>query len=319
MNTLIFGGVFSLFLAGGINGWDFLFTGKWVVAGVEHAAQQLPEHAPIRGRVLFLSPHPDDETLSAGGMLQDVLKHGGDVAVVFLTNGDGFPWDVRYSSGKLNVNASAYLKLGRERQSEASLATNALGIAGSNVYFLGFPDRGLKSVYLTSYLVPYTGRYTQVNHVPYANAYKPGSPYTGQQLERQVLEIAHKFNPTVIMAPTPLDQHPDHQATSYMASRVLSALPKAKMLYYMVHGGLEWPLPKGYHPRLPLSPPSDNVQGIEWQKYTLTDEQKQGKYRAMRFYKSQLQVLGRYMMAFNRDNELLLSPPMEGQDDRTDP
>ncbi|GGJ30539.1 PIG-L deacetylase family protein [Deinococcus roseus] len=319
LNTLIFVLIFCLFLAAGINGWGFLFTGKWVVAGVEHAAKQLPDHAPVRGKVLILSPHPDDETLAAGGLIQDVLQHDGDVVVIFLTNGDGFPWDARYSSGKLMVNASVYLKLGRERQNEATLATNTLGVPARNVYFLGFPDRGLRSVYLTNYLIPFKSRYTQVDHVPYANAYKPGSPYTGQELEKQVLAIARKFNPDVIMAPTPLDQHPDHQATSYMSSRVLSELPHTKILYYLVHGGVEWPLPKGYHPDLPLSPPAETIQGIEWQKYPLTSAQQKQKYRAMLFYKSQVQILGRFMQAFSRENELVLPPVMDVHNDRTNP
>lgn len=319
LNTLIFLVIFCVFIAAGINGWGFLFTGKWVVAGVEHAAKQLPDHAPVRGRVLVLSPHPDDETLAAGGLIQDVLQHDGEVAVIFLTNGDGFPWEARYSTRKLMVGSGVFLKMGRDRQTEATLATNALGVPAKNVHFLGFPDRGLRSVYLTNYLIPYKSRYTQVDHVPYSNAYKPGSPYTGQELERQVLEIARKFNPDVILAPTPLDQHPDHQATSFMSSRVLSELPRARILYYLVHGGVEWPLPKGYHPSLPLSPPAETSQGIEWQKYPLSEKQQKQKYKAMQYYRSQLQLLGRFMEAFNRENELVLPPVMDVHDDRKNP
>lgn len=319
LNTLIFLIIFALFLAAGINGWGFLFTGKWVVAGVEHAAQQLPEHTPIRGRVLVLSPHPDDETLATGGLIQDVLQNNGEVAVVFLTNGDGFPWEARYSTRKWNVEPRVFLKMGRDRQTEATLATNALGVPAKNVYFLGFPDRGLRSVYLTNYLIPYKSKFTRVDHVPYNNTYRPGSPYTGQELEKQILEIAQKFNPDVILAPTPLDQHPDHQATSYLSSRILSEFPHAKILYYIVHGGVEWPLPKGNHPELPLSPPAETSQGIEWRRYPLTEKQQQQKHKALLYYKSQLQILGRYMLAFNRENELVLPPVVDVHDDRKNP
>ena len=42
-------------------------------------------------RLMVFSPHPDDESLGAGGLIQRVLAAGGKVRVVFMTNGDGFP------------------------------------------------------------------------------------------------------------------------------------------------------------------------------------------------------------------------------------
>jgi len=51
-------------------------------------------------RLLIFSPHPDDESLRAAGLIQRVLKEGGKVKVVFMTNGDGFPegWRGRIAS-----------------------------------------------------------------------------------------------------------------------------------------------------------------------------------------------------------------------------
>ena len=42
-------------------------------------------------RLLVVAPHPDDETLGAGGLIQRVRHAGGAVKVVFMTSGDGFP------------------------------------------------------------------------------------------------------------------------------------------------------------------------------------------------------------------------------------
>ena len=42
-------------------------------------------------RLMVFAPHPDDESLGAGGLIQRVLNSGGQVRVVFMTNGDGFP------------------------------------------------------------------------------------------------------------------------------------------------------------------------------------------------------------------------------------
>lgn len=42
-------------------------------------------------RALIIAPHPDDETLAAGGLIKSVLSRGGQVKVVMVTNGDGQP------------------------------------------------------------------------------------------------------------------------------------------------------------------------------------------------------------------------------------
>src|SRR5262249_6702771 len=48
---------------------------------------QIPPHT----RLMVFAPHPDDETLAAGGLIQHVVAKQGTVRVVFLTNGDGYP------------------------------------------------------------------------------------------------------------------------------------------------------------------------------------------------------------------------------------
>ncbi len=51
-------------------------------------------HAQLRlGPVdlLVFAPHPDDEVIGAGGLLQLALRSGKRVLIVFVTNGDGYP------------------------------------------------------------------------------------------------------------------------------------------------------------------------------------------------------------------------------------
>src|SRR5262250_1622088 len=43
-------------------------------------------------RLLVLAPHPDDELVGCGGMIQRALAAGAAVRVVFLTYGDGNEW-----------------------------------------------------------------------------------------------------------------------------------------------------------------------------------------------------------------------------------
>ena len=39
-------------------------------------------------RLLVFAPHPDDEVLAAGGLIQQVREAGGIVHVVYVTSGD---------------------------------------------------------------------------------------------------------------------------------------------------------------------------------------------------------------------------------------
>ena len=66
-----------------------LLVGGVAVAGA--LAAQPTELAVKRGeRLLVVAPHPDDETLGAGGLIQRVLAHGGTVRVMLVTAGDGY-------------------------------------------------------------------------------------------------------------------------------------------------------------------------------------------------------------------------------------
>src|SRR5262245_43450761 len=73
-------------------------------------------------RLLVFSPHPDDETLGAGGLIQRVLDAGGAVKVVFMTSGDGFPAGVALVRHTLAPTAQDYRTYGMLRQEEAKRA-----------------------------------------------------------------------------------------------------------------------------------------------------------------------------------------------------
>lgn len=294
-----------------INGWSWLPTGRATVRKVEVSAAQLPVMAPLTGKVLFVSPHPDDETLAAGGLLQDIQARGGQVYVVFLTNGDGFAIDARATHRSITASHADMLRLGKRRMQEAKDAAQALGIPESHVYFLGFPDKGLNAIYLQNYLTPLTSQYTGVNRVPYAGTVKPAAPYTGRELEDLLGRVFDHVGPDVVLTPSFFDNHPDHRTAAYLGTR-LASLYGAQQYFYMVHGGVEWPLPKGLHQTLPLSPPRQTLQGITWNRYLVTPAQQAKKMAAIRAYKTQLAVIPRFMWAFVRENELLLPAPKPG-------
>jgi LmbE family N-acetylglucosaminyl deacetylase len=89
----------------------------------QSAAAALPDVVmPQSGqRILVFSPHPDDETIGAGGYIAQSIENGADVRIVLVTDGDFHGnEDVRYA--------------------EFKKATQILGVSGSQLVFLGLPD-----------------------------------------------------------------------------------------------------------------------------------------------------------------------------------
>lgn len=261
-------------------------------------------------RVLLLSPHPDDETLCCAGMLQQAVAAGAAVYVAWLTSGDGFEWDAVLLRRTPDPGDAAMLELGRQRMNEARAAAEVLGIPQAHLRFLGYPDQGLLRLFLDYYYLPFTAPHTGVDRVPYPGTLSPGAAYTGENLERDLEKLLEETRPTVVLAPSPLDAHPDHRATGDLTLRVLGKRKElGKARFWIVHGGLEWPLPKGLHKNLPLEPPPRG-RGLPWQRVNLGPEQIEAKLQAARAHHSQMLILGRFMEAFVRQNELLSPLPL---------
>ena len=97
-------------------------------------------------RLMVFSPHPDDESLGAAGLIQRVLETGGSVKVVFMTNGDGFPEAVEMGGHISNPTAKDFRQYGEDRMYESLKALAMLGMKESDVIFLRFPDGGLTAL-----------------------------------------------------------------------------------------------------------------------------------------------------------------------------
>jgi LmbE family N-acetylglucosaminyl deacetylase len=57
--------------------------------------------------LLVLAPHPDDEALGTGGLLQAAALLGVPVRVVFATNGERNPWAQRAVERRLWLDRNA--------------------------------------------------------------------------------------------------------------------------------------------------------------------------------------------------------------------
>jgi LmbE family N-acetylglucosaminyl deacetylase len=260
--------------------------------------------------VLVVAPHPDDETVACGGLALVALKAGARVSVVFLTSGDGLEWDILLSHAPL-PEPKKMIALGKRRMGEARDAAALLGIPSENLYFLGYPDAGLSHLSKDYYAKPFKSRHTGVNAVPYADALSPGAAYTGRNLEKDLKTVIAKVEPTIVLLPSIHEAHPDHAAAAKFATEALRGTT-VTLRRWMVHGGKEWPLPKGLHKKLPLEPPPRGKH-LSWMRLDLTYEQVNTKTKAIKCYRSQLELIGHFMLSFARTNELESSddPPAD--------
>ncbi|HXS74286.1 MAG TPA: PIG-L family deacetylase [Rhodanobacteraceae bacterium] len=161
--------------------------------------------------LLIVAPHPDDESLAAGGVIQRALAHGARVHIVFVTDGDNNPWPQRLLERRLRIGARERERWGARRRGEAQCALRELGAEAVAVHRLGWADGGV-----TWKLVDET-----------ADAIA--------QWRTLLAEIA----PTLLVLPDLADGHPDHSALHVLMELVLNGMPETRRpqcLCYLLHG-----------------------------------------------------------------------------------
>ncbi|MGA9423163.1 MAG: PIG-L family deacetylase [Rhodanobacteraceae bacterium] len=165
-------------------------------------------HFDAGHRVLVFAPHPDDETIAAGTLIQSAMGAGAAVRVVFITDGDNNPWPQRWLERRWHIGAIERARWGERRRREALAAASILGIEAASVRFLGWPDQGLTDCLMRD----------------------------GDAEESLAAEIAG-FSPTHVVLPTLSDRHPDHSALRVMLDlAMLRGSATAMRLGYVLHG-----------------------------------------------------------------------------------
>ncbi len=248
-----------------------------------------------RKRVLILAPHPDDEILAAGGVLQEHLRKKHVVKVVLITLGDG------QRRGPL-LPARHFLRLGERRYSESLAALKLLGLRPERVMVLGYPDRALGRLWQSDGLIC-RSRYTKACAVPYEFARRPGAPYTKESLLSVLQEIFAEECPEIVYLPHPKDRHSDHRAVTLFVETALQEIRLSpQRRYYLIHHGT-WPLPGGKHPQRALAPPR-SLKNDLWLRHELRPEQLERKCAAIRCYRTQTKYFEEHLFRFARQNEL---------------
>jgi LmbE family N-acetylglucosaminyl deacetylase len=266
-------------------------------------------------RLLVVAPHPDDETIGAGGLVQRVLARGGSVRIVVLTAGDGYVQAVARGAGRGGARPGDYLAYGERRLRESRAAVRALG-GGRRVRLevLGFPDGGLLPLLKAHWprRRPERSPTTRRERPPYGEAVDRRVRYDGEDLERELAAVLRETRPTIVVFPDPADVHPDHRAAGLFTLLALRAAapesPWPRLLAYLVH----WPdWPPGWRDaaldpttRDGLTPPANlPARGLGRTVLALEPAEVEVKAAAMTCYASQREVMGSLLAAFVRRTE----------------
>jgi LmbE family N-acetylglucosaminyl deacetylase len=262
-------------------------------------------------RLLVITPHPDDESLGAAGLLQRVLARGGRARLVVLTAGDGYIEAVQHATGHLVPRPAEYLAYGERRLKELRAAVRRLGDHGIRLQVLGFPDGGLTPLLDAHWqrTHPERSSTTEALHPPYPEVLDADLAYDGADLQRELGRVLRASQPTIVAFPDPLDRHPDHRATGLFTLLVLRHwLPQApalpRLLAYLVH----WPnWPPGWDTTLPASqtietglvlPPDLPTRGLVRRALQLTEVESATQRAALALHASQQAVMPTFLASF---------------------
>ena len=190
--------------------------------------------------VLVIAPHPDDEVVMAGGVLDRAVGKGRRTAVIIVTNGD-------YTCGRN----------GWVRQAESIAALESLGVREDDVHFLGYPDGALsrlgrKPLEPMERALPQGG--CEMASGTYANrgagrrdehSLRTGHPgeWTSAALTEDLAALLGRLRPKEVFISHAIDAHPDHAATYAYFRRALDLLEVAPAVVHraVVHAGRCWP------------------------------------------------------------------------------
>jgi LmbE family N-acetylglucosaminyl deacetylase len=269
---------------------------------------------PNATRLLVIAPHPDDEVLGAGGLMQRVKATGGAVRIVYLTDGDGYPEGVKEEDHVEAPNAKDYLGYGKQRRREARAALVRLGLADAFQTFLGFPDGGLCKLtreYWSDRRGAYRSPYTRLNRPPKAEILRPATQYRGEDLSQELALVIGDFKPTMIAVPRREDQHADHCAAWYFLADSLNDVRRVHpefstdVINYIVHFNT-WPFEED-GPRLD-PPPGLRGGASGWMQLALTPAETRAKRQALRRFTTQMHVMDWFLDGFARSNEVFSRP-----------
>ena len=157
--------------------------------------------------MLIVAPHPDDDVIAAGGLIQRTIAAGGALRILLLTAGERNEWAQRAYLRKWRITPADRVQWAAVRMAEAAEALARLGAPAPSLELLGFGDRGL-----------------------------PALARSGDgSVTSAIAQRVRLFRPTLAVLPSTFDLHGDHRATAYLAHRAIDD-PMLRIVTYVIHG-----------------------------------------------------------------------------------
>ncbi|SHF56218.1 N-acetylglucosaminyl deacetylase, LmbE family [Caldanaerobius fijiensis DSM 17918] len=255
-------------------------------------------------RIMIVAPHPDDESIGAAGVIREALKMHIPVKVVIFTSGESYKRAAINFSKRLHPTNEDFYRLGVQRQKESIDAMETLGLPRKDLIFLGFADGSLRFLWDDFWNTPRRSGGVWVYRSPYkVNVYRPGIEYTGQNVFDAFSSVVNSFKPTDIFYPDPNDTNPDHWAVSnFVVYTILQQKYHIREHTYLVHHP-QWPVPWMAVTTLDENPPVD-LKWERWQRFQLSQDEISFKKKALLQYRTQIEIMQPFLMAFVRKSEL---------------
>jgi LmbE family N-acetylglucosaminyl deacetylase len=283
----------------------FLLTvGVGVVTS--NAAEMSFPHFSSNDRVLVFAPHPDDEILGTGGVIQQALAAKADVHICFFTMGDNYEWAFLAYRKRPVLKPEEMQQMGELRRREAIAAAARLGLPPDRLTFLGYPDWGTLAIWTGHWgdAPPLRSMLTRVTAVPYKEALRPGAFYRGQDIVRDLETVLQNVKPTQIFVSHPGDAHRDHRSLYLYLKIALWNLHWQIPVHAFIIHFKNWPRPWGLFPTQPLEPPTAVQDQGQWRSVALTSREQAVKEVALREHKTQFQFDHLFLSSFLRPNEI---------------
>ncbi|MEI6350296.1 MAG: PIG-L family deacetylase [Verrucomicrobiota bacterium] len=159
-------------------------------------------------RLLLIAPHPDDESLAMGGLIQHALQAGAAVRVVFATSGDNNPWPQRWIEKRWSIGHEETRRWGSIRRQEARLALKKLGVK-TEARFLNIPDQGVTRLLL----------------------------HADSKTVELLCHELEDWKPTLLVLPSAYDVHADHNALFVLFQIALDRIGRRDLpqFQFLVH------------------------------------------------------------------------------------
>ena len=160
-------------------------------------------------RLLLIAPHPDDESLALGGLIQHAVRQQARITILQITDGDNNPWPQRWLERRLRIGPVERQRWGQRRADEMLQAMHQLGLDDASRRRLSWPDMELTARLQTR----------------------------GAETIQALVDIMRDAAPEIVVLPTLSDWHPDHAACHVMTRLAMCRLsPSPACLTYHVHG-----------------------------------------------------------------------------------